>query len=596
MPMPYYLHPSPMLDCYYSPPLDEHNCLDFVSGAGGGGGGGGGGLGDYYSIGGPVIETLHTSTNGISRGIVHRHETESYGSSYLSERLSNLRLDDGHGGGGGVAAAEENRSSPDAGQRAVASSARTGNQPVVQPPLPPIVADNITPTQDVDLQDDSQEHSLSHDSQTPPHRSAARKSDDGLFAIPRMPQKPQNLWGEGEETAARTGPRRRHSVDNGPDGETLDANENSGLPLLRHIKSWKENTTRTTTQLLACPCLKEHLYRVHKQQPHCIRCGELFPDTSDVKVHLSRPDEVCDVARGVSIEGLTTEQIQKLKSKKRKPGVTTNEEKWQDIFAIVFPDARCCPDPYYSYFDDRSNNQNPLSMDHSDVESIFSDIPSESEERMFTKLEPICGHLEKRKRRKVLETFERFFAERVQQITERKALPRNDGDAMCPDVSSSDVLKNQSAAPDLEADVIGHQLSIPQNSPKFQDPPVLQTTSTTDIVGSRQEGALQGPVEPSLFNLPNGRILDNTQPEHEDIIVTGDEVPPNGCTSIIGPSSTPSIVFPNKTCDFVPLYDSSHSLKADELFVDFDFNDLLKDWVGHGPSGTAGGATDYFHT
>lgn len=64
-----------------------------------------------------------------------------------------------------------------------------------------------------------------------------------------------------------------------------------------------------------------------------------------MKAHLSRLDEVCNVVRGVSVEGLTAEQIQKLKSKKRKPGVTTNEEKWQDIFAIVFPDARCSPDP-----------------------------------------------------------------------------------------------------------------------------------------------------------------------------------------------------------------------------------------------------------
>lgn len=237
--------PNPLLDRFF----DDSFGSRFA-----GGGGGGGGLWDYSNTVGPVIETPRTSTNGESRGVIHRHEAESYQSNSLSERLLNLRLDDGHSGGG--CSGGENRNGPDAEPRAVAGGAGTGNQPIVRPAVPLIVADNTTRIQDIDLQDDPQELSLPRDPQISQHKSSIRKSDDGLFVIPGIPQKPQHLRGKGQEQAARTGTRRRHSVDNVLDGETFDANDKPGLPLLRHSKSWREDTTPKTTQLLACPYLK----------------------------------------------------------------------------------------------------------------------------------------------------------------------------------------------------------------------------------------------------------------------------------------------------------------------------------------------------
>lgn len=64
-----------------------------------------------------------------------------------------------------------------------------------------------------------------------------------------------------------------------------------------------------------------------------------------MEAHLRRPEGICDLVSGVSVKGLTDKQIQKLKSKKRKQGVTTDEDKWQDIFKIVFPDVKDRPDP-----------------------------------------------------------------------------------------------------------------------------------------------------------------------------------------------------------------------------------------------------------
>ncbi|KAH9230985.1 hypothetical protein K456DRAFT_480616 [Colletotrichum gloeosporioides 23] len=237
-----------------------------------------------------------------------------------------------------------------------------------------------------------------------------RKSDDGLFTIPGIPRKPQ------PET------HREPSTHNVPHGDSREANDDFRQPQLRCSKLRRGTSPGNTTRLLACPYLKsasgannhrckgaayrtihrlkEHLYRAHQQQPYCFRCGETFPHQKDVEVHLSRPEGICDLVLGVSVEGLTAEQIETLKSKKRKPGVTTDEEKWQDIFKIVFPDATNRPDPYYC---------------QTDVDSIFSNIPSESGERFFTMLEPVFGPLEKSRRQKVLDTCKCFFAERMHQ-------------------------------------------------------------------------------------------------------------------------------------------------------------------------------------
>ncbi|KAF3807280.1 hypothetical protein GCG54_00008735 [Colletotrichum gloeosporioides] len=76
------------------------------------------------------------------------------------------------------------------------------------------------------------------------------------------------------------------------------------------------------------------------------------------------------------------------------------------------------PDPYCRFTS--NGHSNGGTMDQSDVESIFADgVPSELEERTFSRLEAISGRLDDEQRREVKSIFKDFASERVRQITEK---------------------------------------------------------------------------------------------------------------------------------------------------------------------------------
>lgn len=85
--------------------------------------------------------------------------------------------------------------------------------------------------------------------------------------------------------------------------------------------------------------LKEHLYRQHMLPQHlCSRCLETFSSEAELREH-SRAPTPCQVNVNTNVEGITLDQEKALKSKKRtsKSGINTNEEKWKDIYTILFP-------------------------------------------------------------------------------------------------------------------------------------------------------------------------------------------------------------------------------------------------------------------
>ncbi|KAF5489313.1 hypothetical protein CGCS363_v011892 [Colletotrichum siamense] len=495
---------------------------------------------------------------------------------------------DGRGGGGGGLLSDRSDTSRGLVTERLLSSTTDESRPT-QDPLHISIADtNPVCTNAVDLQLNAPESLLSRDVQISQQSRSLRKSGDGLFVVPEIPQKLQHPRAETQGTSVRKGILRSCSNEDELDDERLVFNDRQPS-LLRHSKSWNEEVTVSkATRRLACPYLKyeperfhhrcrgaayttihrlkEHLYRVHKQSPHCIRCKETFTKDSDVKAHLSHPGQGCDFIDGVSIEGLTSEQFQKLKSKKRKPGVTTNEEKWQEIFRIVFPDATRCPDPYYSYFDDRSADQKTEVMHQSDVESIFSDIPSESEDRMFKKLERICGPLEKRKRQKVLHTFENFFEERVQQIRESKELSRGKQSVVHPEKSMADGLVNENIAIETEESIPEAQCSAARGRSKEPFQSIHEIISATEWFEHCDAGWFQGHIDCNLFNLPNE--------------TTFSEVPHNGNQ-------------PDERANLGRSLDSHNALRADETPFNFDtlIDDFGRDEQGYEPFGSTAWAT-----
>ncbi|KAI1374864.1 hypothetical protein F4677DRAFT_447131 [Hypoxylon crocopeplum] len=96
--------------------------------------------------------------------------------------------------------------------------------------------------------------------------------------------------------------------------------------------------------------LKEHLYRVHRLPKHnCPRCNDPFEDARDLAEHL-RADVLCEKLEVVLVQqGIdeTTEAELKVR-KKNCPGMT-DEQRWRDIYIILFPTAnpKAIPSPYY---------------------------------------------------------------------------------------------------------------------------------------------------------------------------------------------------------------------------------------------------------
>ncbi|TRX88050.1 hypothetical protein FHL15_011052 [Xylaria flabelliformis] len=107
--------------------------------------------------------------------------------------------------------------------------------------------------------------------------------------------------------------------------------------------------------------LKEHLYRKHTAPSYqCPRCLVKFEDNSNLRQH-QRNAESCTVHSdiGSNVEGIDAEQMIKLKKKSRR---CSDEEKWNDIYRIIFrlnPEENL-PSPYY---EDNSPVSNCLGVD-----------------------------------------------------------------------------------------------------------------------------------------------------------------------------------------------------------------------------------------
>jgi hypothetical protein len=83
--------------------------------------------------------------------------------------------------------------------------------------------------------------------------------------------------------------------------------------------------------------MKEHLYRSHEILWQCERCGEVLENEADLRRH-QKSETPCQVRSFVPAGGMTLERRDQLRSRKRAAGWKTEEEKWLDIYSILFPD------------------------------------------------------------------------------------------------------------------------------------------------------------------------------------------------------------------------------------------------------------------
>ncbi|KAI0882634.1 uncharacterized protein GGS22DRAFT_191224 [Annulohypoxylon maeteangense] len=95
--------------------------------------------------------------------------------------------------------------------------------------------------------------------------------------------------------------------------------------------------------------VKEHLYRAHRLPKHtCPRCNEPFEDAKDLSEHL-RAEELCEKLDIVpALQGIDEATEAKLKVRKKNGLGMTDEQRWCEIYMILFPKANpnAMPTPY----------------------------------------------------------------------------------------------------------------------------------------------------------------------------------------------------------------------------------------------------------
>ena len=92
--------------------------------------------------------------------------------------------------------------------------------------------------------------------------------------------------------------------------------------------------------------VKEHLYRAHVQSIYCPRCYSMFDTDNDLSTHLR--SQQCQVSAAQPIEGIDRETLKGLR--KRSPALRLEEDKWRDMYHLLFPHVPVedIPSPFYN--------------------------------------------------------------------------------------------------------------------------------------------------------------------------------------------------------------------------------------------------------
>lgn len=87
---------------------------------------------------------------------------------------------------------------------------------------------------------------------------------------------------------------------------------------------------------------REHIYRNHSIKNACNRCFESFDDPKGLKDH-QRAQTPCRLTDNARADVITDEQEELLRVRAR--ANTPEEERWEDMYRIVFPDEKTIPSP-----------------------------------------------------------------------------------------------------------------------------------------------------------------------------------------------------------------------------------------------------------
>jgi hypothetical protein len=90
---------------------------------------------------------------------------------------------------------------------------------------------------------------------------------------------------------------------------------------------------------------REHLYRKHGPKHTCGRCFLSFSDATELANHV-RSAQACVVRPEGGTNGhMSATQQSQLRSKKRAPLGTTDEDRWDTIYRVLFPSEQSAKIP-----------------------------------------------------------------------------------------------------------------------------------------------------------------------------------------------------------------------------------------------------------
>ncbi|KAH7372162.1 hypothetical protein BKA64DRAFT_263933 [Cadophora sp. MPI-SDFR-AT-0126] len=113
--------------------------------------------------------------------------------------------------------------------------------------------------------------------------------------------------------------------------------------------------------------LKEHLYRSHLVTTYCKRCWQTFKNSEQLDSHLTVDAAlICQAVPGNPPEGISPQMERRLRSRKKTHGGQTEEDRWRDMYRLLFPGEEV-PSPYFEPPQDESP-PSPDSRDLADYE------------------------------------------------------------------------------------------------------------------------------------------------------------------------------------------------------------------------------------
>lgn len=77
------------------------------------------------------------------------------------------------------------------------------------------------------------------------------------------------------------------------------------------------------------------MYRHHRIFP-CQRCKRLFKDQEEANQHLKEP-KPCELRDVAQTDGLTSDIVEKLRSRKKSDKNQSEEDRWREIYRLLFP-------------------------------------------------------------------------------------------------------------------------------------------------------------------------------------------------------------------------------------------------------------------